>query len=92
MCSTLTLNLFVTATPGLVSNPRFGDLDRPGLIDFGRFSNGGPNENLWTLPFLLIFIIMGAGGGLLGAWFNSLNERLTVYRMKNVFRKNVAFK
>ena len=35
---------------------------------------------------------MGAIGGLLGAWFNSLNKHLTLYRMKHVFRKNKIFK
>lgn len=91
MCSTITLNIFLSGTP-LVPHANFGELDQPGLIDFGRFSNGGVNENLWTLPYLFLFIFIGAGGGLLGAWFNSLNERLTIYRLKNVFRKNVVFK
>jgi chloride channel 6 len=91
MCSTITLNLFLSGTP-LVPHTQFGELDRPGLIDFGRFSNGGVDNNLWSFPFLFIFIIIGAGGGLLGAWFNSLNERLTIYRMKHVFRKNIIFK
>lgn len=92
MCSTITLNLFLSATP-LVPHTRFGELDRPGLIDFGRFSEThSPDTNLWTFRYLGVFIIMGAIGGLLGAWFNSLNKRLTIYRMKHVFKKHVTFK
>lgn len=92
MCSTITLNLFLSGTP-LVPRAKFGELDRPGLIDFGRFSEGrSANNNLWTIQYLGVFIFMGAIGGLLGAWFNSLNKRLTIYRMKHVFKKSVAFK
>lgn len=90
MCSTITLNLFLSGTP-LVPHARFGELDRPGLIDFGRFYEGR-SDNLWTFNYLGVFIIMGGIGGLLGAWFNSLNKRLTIYRMKHVFKKNVTFK
>ena len=90
MCSTLTLNLFLSGTP-LVPNASFGELDRPGLIDFGRFYQKR-DANFWTFRFLFIFIIMGAVGGLMGAWFNSLNERLTKYRMKHVFTKHIVFK
>ncbi|XP_019849977.1 PREDICTED: chloride transport protein 6-like [Amphimedon queenslandica] len=91
MCSTITLNLLLTGTP-LVPEAKFGELDQPGLINFGRFSNGGSGGNLWTFPYLFLFILIGAGGGLLGAWFNSLNKRLTIYRMKHVFRKNFFYK
>ena len=90
MCSTLTLNLFLTATP-LVTQANFGELDQPGLIDFGRFQQTS-GQNLWTAPYIFLFAAMGAVGGLMGAWFNSLNKRLTIYRMKNVFTKNVSFK
>ena len=90
MCSTLSLNFFLTASP-LYPNATIGQLDQPGLVDFGRFVSGYTN-NLWTVWYLFLFIVMGAVGGLLGAWFNSLNKRLTLYRMKNVFRKNVVFK
>lgn len=37
---------------------------------------------LWNTYHLIIFIAMGAVGGLLGALFNSLNINLTKYRMK----------
>ncbi len=90
MCSTLTLNLFLTATP-LVAHAKFGELDQPGLVDFGRFYQGS-GQNLWTVQYIFLFAAMGAVGGLMGAWFNSLNKRLTIYRMKNVFTKNVSFK
>ena len=52
----------------------------------------GINENLWSVQYLLLFIVMGAIGGLLGAWFNSLNQHLTVYRLKHVFRKHISIK
>ena len=71
--------------------PKFGQLDQPGLVDFGRFYQE-KGTNFWSLEYLAVFIAMGAVGGLMGAWFNSLNKRLTEYRMKHVFRKNVAFK
>lgn len=90
MCSTLTLNLFLTATP-IVPNAKFGELDQRGLIDFGRFYQGN-GENLWTFQYIFLFAVMGAIGGLMGAWFNSLNKQLTLYRMKHVFTKNIAFK
>ena len=90
MCSTLSLNFFLTLSP-LYPNSTFGQLDQPGLVDFGRFFSG-LNNNLWTVQYLFLFMVIGAVGGLLGAWFNSLNKRLTLYRMKNVFRKNVVFK
>ena len=90
MCSTLTLNLFLSGTP-LVTNSTFGELDQPGLIDFGRFYQTH-GENLWSVEYIFIFAAMGAVGGLMGAWFNSLNKQLTVYRMKHVFTKHVTFK
>ena len=90
MCSTLTLNFFLSATP-LVANAKLGELDQPGLIDFGRFTQR-TGENLWSFQFIFVFAAMGAIGGLMGAWFNSLNKRLTIYRMKHVFTKHVVFK
>ena len=90
MCSTLTLNFFLSCTP-LVPNAKCGELDRPGLIDFGRFYQGS-GDNLWKAQYIFVFAIMGAIGGLMGAWFNSLNKQLTIYRMKHVLKKHVGCK
>ena len=40
--------------------------------------------NLWTVLDLVVFIVMGFFGGLLGALFNYLNTKLTIYRMKHL--------
>ena len=42
----------------------------------------------WAAYHLIIFMLMGAVGGLLGALFNSLNINLSKYRMKHLFRRN----
>ncbi len=89
MCSTLTLNLLLSASP--IVNAKFGELDRPGLINFGRVAVES-EENLWTFKYIFVFAAMGAFGGLMGAWFNSLNKRLTIYRMNYVFTKHPIFK
>ena len=92
MCSTLTLNILLTVSPIVPGNDiRFGELDRPGLINFGRFTRP-ETEHLWTLQYIFVFAAMGAIGGLMGAWFNSLNKHLTIYRMKHVFTKHAVFK
>ncbi|KAI6660374.1 Chloride transport protein [Oopsacas minuta] len=54
-----------------------------GLISFGTFPQ---NQNLWTAKDLLIFSLMGFGGGILGATFNALNKKLTIYRFKFMHR------
>ncbi|XP_026548411.1 chloride transport protein 6-like, partial [Notechis scutatus] len=43
--------------------------------------------HLWTIVDLGFFILMGVGGGLLGATFNCINKRLAKYRMRNVHPK-----
>ena len=50
-----------------------------GLISFGTFPQ---DRILWTAKDLLIFSLMGFGGGILGATFNALNRKLTIYRFK----------
>ena len=42
---------------------------------------------LWNAYHLLIFVVMGAIGGLLGALFNSLNITVYKYRMKYLHRR-----
>ena len=92
MCSTLTLNILLTTSPLVSSDTKFGELDRPGLINFGRFDRPDQDDNLWTLRYIFVFAAMGAVGGMMGAWFNSLNKRLTIYRMNRVFKKHAVFK
>lgn len=43
--------------------------------------------HLWTIVDLAFFILMGVGGGLLGATFNCINKRLAKYRMRNIHPK-----
>ena len=45
------------------------------------------NCTLWSVPDLLIFIVMGMLGGLLGAVFNQLNYYITRWRIINVIPK-----
>ena len=47
---------------------------------------------LWNAYHLIIFMIMGAVGGLLGALFNSLNINLSKYRMKFLHRRGRIWK
>lgn len=53
----------------------------PGLINFGRFDNTN-----WFIFEIPIFIFLGCAGGLIGALFNSINHRLTIFRMKYINR------
>uniref|UniRef100_A0A1B6JQE8 Chloride channel protein n=1 Tax=Homalodisca liturata TaxID=320908 RepID=A0A1B6JQE8_9HEMI len=54
-----------------------GNMSYDGLLNFGSFDNLN-----YELPELLIFVVMGAIGGLLGAFFNFTNHKLTVFRMR----------
>jgi chloride channel 7 len=53
-----------------------------GMFAFGQFDNlydGKANYNVYELP---LFIAMGCMGGVLGAFFNDINERMSIYRKK----------
>eukprot|EP01031_Cornospumella_fuschlensis_P028872 gene28872-34846_t len=53
-----------------------------GMFAFGQFENlfdGRSNFYVYELP---MFILMGAIGGVLGAFFNHLNMHMSMYRMK----------
>ncbi|EGD74244.1 H(+)/Cl(-) exchange transporter 7 [Salpingoeca rosetta] len=76
MTATFVLNILLSTFEN--GNP--GALSNPGLINFGKFED--MPYNLSELP---LFIIMGVIGGLLGAAFNSINEKLTHFRMHHVF-------
>jgi chloride channel 6 len=80
-CSTFTLNLFLSRVVGL----QFGLLGAPSLVDFGVFQQD--ERQLWKAYHLIVFIIMGAVGGLLGALFNSINTQITIYRLKYLIRR-----
>ncbi|XP_048581083.1 H(+)/Cl(-) exchange transporter 6 isoform X2 [Nematostella vectensis] len=80
MSASFTLNMFLSG----INNFGWGSFYQPGLINFGVFQcNKAPGKkcDLWNIQDLLIFIIMGFVGGLLGAWFNSLNRNLTIHRI-----------
>ncbi|XP_059172369.1 H(+)/Cl(-) exchange transporter 7-like [Physella acuta] len=77
MISTMTLNIiqsYIKSIPWEFSNP--------GLINFGTFD--GVNYQFLEL---FVVICMGAIGGLLGALFNHINHRLTLFRMRSVQKK-----
>jgi chloride channel 7 len=61
----------------------FGRVGYDKLFSFGNFSfkEGGSNFALYEL---LIFVAIGATGGLIGAIFNNINESITHWRMKKV--------
>jgi hypothetical protein len=55
-----------------------------GMFAFGKFENlydGRANYRIYELP---IFILIGALGGVLGALFNDINEKVSLYRKKNL--------
>lgn len=70
--STFTLNIILSARHG-----RLGELSYSGLLNFGKF-----DALSYELVELLIYIAMGAVGGLLGAIFNHVNYKLTVFRIR----------
>ncbi|XP_077866692.1 H(+)/Cl(-) exchange transporter 7-like [Saccoglossus kowalevskii] len=75
MVSTFTLNVvlsYYNGDPWTLSNP--------GLVTFGKFT--GQAYYGYEIP---IFLLMGVAGGLLGALFNGLNYRLSVFRLKYVY-------
>ncbi|KAI8797392.1 H(+)/Cl(-) exchange transporter 7-like isoform X2 [Biomphalaria glabrata] len=75
--STMTLNI----VQGLIKGHPM-DFSYPGLINFGTF-----DDVRYEFYELFIVICLGAIGGLLGALFNHINLKLTVFRMKYVQRK-----
>lgn len=73
--STFTLNIVLSAYHGAP-----GNLSYPGLFTLGQYQSF--SYRLLELP---IFIIMGSVGGLLGALWNHINYKITVFRMRFVF-------
>ncbi|KAI0238338.1 H(+)/Cl(-) exchange transporter 7 [Lamellibrachia satsuma] len=77
MVATFTVNVLLSALHG---HP--ADLSNPGLISFGKFQNS--SYQVIEIP---IFLLMAVFGGLLGALFNQLNRKLTVFRKKYITSK-----
>ena len=75
MTSYFTLNMVISIYRGYA-----GQLSNGGLLNFGQFENA--RYEVWELP---IFLLMGVIGGLLGALFNHMNYRITVFRMRLIF-------
>ncbi|KAL1498027.1 hypothetical protein ABEB36_008889 [Hypothenemus hampei] len=75
--STFTLNVVLSAYYGAP-----GDFSYPGLFNLGKFQTF--TYRLYEIP---IFIIMGAVGGLLGALWNHVNYKITVFRMRYIRQK-----
>lgn len=79
MVSTYVLDVCLSAiSPG--KGYKFGDLSQPGMFTFGDFTLQNEllrSYRLWELP---IFLSVGVAGGIIGAGFNGLNRRLTLWR------------
>ena len=74
MTSYFTLNMVLSAFRGIP-----GQLSNGGLLNFGQFENA--TYEVWELP---LFLIMGVIGGVLGALYNHINYKLTVFRMRYI--------
>ncbi|KAK9881295.1 hypothetical protein WA026_015417 [Henosepilachna vigintioctopunctata] len=72
--STFTLNVVLSAYHGVP-----GNLNYPGLLNLGKFESF--NYSFYELP---IFVLMGVAGGLLGAFWNHMNYKLAVFRMRYI--------
>ncbi|GFN78522.1 chloride channel protein [Plakobranchus ocellatus] len=77
MVSTMTLNI----VQSYIKNHPW-QLAYAGLINFGKFGDVD-----YQFVELFIVIVMGAIGGLLGALFNHINYKLTLFRMRFVQRR-----
>ena len=74
MVSTFALNLILSTY-----NQHPGLLNYSGLLNFGKFKDDEFQYNFVELP---LYILMGAFGGIMGALFNHLNYKLTVFRIR----------
>uniref|UniRef100_A0A8D9AXJ9 Chloride channel protein n=1 Tax=Cacopsylla melanoneura TaxID=428564 RepID=A0A8D9AXJ9_9HEMI len=77
MMSTFTLNVILSAYYG-----HWGQLTDPGLLNFGKFYS-----LQYSLLEIVLFVGMGVFGGLTGALYNSLNHKLTVFRLRYMSAK-----
>jgi chloride channel 7 len=72
MMSTFTLNIVMSVYRG-----KPGELSYPGLLNFGAFDD--VSYSFLELP---VYLLLGAFGGIFGSFFNYVNFKLTVFRMK----------
>lgn len=77
MISTFTLNIVLSAYHG---HP--GELSYPGLLNLGKFET--ISYQVYEIP---LFMIVGTMGGLLGALWNYINYRISVFRLKYIRQK-----
>lgn len=62
-----------------INGPYLGTVNSGGLFAFGLFNTYG-----YYSYELFIFALMGAAGGVMGAYFNYLNKLATVFRMQYI--------
>ncbi|KAA0157273.1 hypothetical protein FNF29_00625 [Cafeteria roenbergensis] len=79
MVSAYTINIFLSGLDG-----HWGKLSTLGMFSFGDFNSTGQNARPYVIAELIAFVSIGCLGGLAGAVFNFLNERLTRFRMLHV--------
>ena len=86
--TTLTFRAFFCAmitqlTVDLIfSKDNFGRDDSAHMFAFGQFDNLDNGKTNFRVYELFIFAAMGAVGGVLGAFFNWSNEKISLYRIK----------
>ena len=80
--ATFTLSFFISGVGG-----SWGSFLNPGL----HFISSGVDGRVeWTMAHFPFFLMLAAVGGIIGAWFNSLNAKLTVWRSRG-FMKRVKY-
>lgn len=79
MLSTVTLNIVASCR-----NHSCLDLSSPGLFNFGSF-----NQTSYGAVEIIMFIFMGVIGGLLGALFNHINYKLSVFRQRYIHKRSL---
>ena len=72
VCSTFTLNLLMSFVGH--NGSHLGQLSHPGMLTFGSFL-ACQGSDLYQLPELLVFLVIGLTSGLVGGLFNALNRR-----------------
>jgi H+/Cl- antiporter ClcA len=91
--STLTFRAFFCAMMTLftvsilLTDGNFGTADSSSLFVFGQFHDLELGRTNYRMYELFIFILMGVSGGVIGALWNAMVKRLTVYYMKNYTEK-----